>query len=176
MALFVPCVRHAFPSAVRHVARCLQSTSGCCGRAGTPAERPGADRPTGSPRHVARRRRRLRPAAPQLACAGLHRAGLGQKVLHRPGPLRADGMVAALRRRHRSVPRSWCSKPQNGEEFDLRDTIIGVDLAKCVFQLHGATTTGHVTFRKKLTREQFRRFMAERSSCLVGVDPVSRTP
>lgn len=49
----------------------------------------------------------------------------------------------------------------------MNDTIIGVDLAKRVFQLHGARTTGHVTFRKKLTREQFRRFMAEHPSCLV---------
>jgi len=49
----------------------------------------------------------------------------------------------------------------------MKDTIIGVDLAKRVFQLHGATTTGHVTFRKKLTREQFRRFMAGHPSCLV---------
>jgi len=40
-------------------------------------------------------------------------------------------------------------------------------LAKRVFQLHGATMTGHVTFRKKLTREQFRRFMAEHPSCMV---------
>lgn len=49
----------------------------------------------------------------------------------------------------------------------MKDTIIGVDLAKRVFQLHGATMTGHVTFRKKLTRDQFRRFMAEHPSCLV---------
>lgn len=49
----------------------------------------------------------------------------------------------------------------------MNDTIIGVDLAKRVFQLHGATMTGHVTFRKKLTRDQFRRFMAEHPSCLV---------
>ncbi|MEI4235387.1 IS110 family transposase [Roseovarius sp. D22-M7] len=49
----------------------------------------------------------------------------------------------------------------------MKDTIIGVDLAKRVFQLHGSTTTGHVTLRKKLTREQFQRFMAEHPSCLV---------
>ena len=40
-------------------------------------------------------------------------------------------------------------------------------MAKRVFQLHGATMTGHVTFRKKLTREQFRRFMAEHPPCMV---------
>ena len=49
----------------------------------------------------------------------------------------------------------------------MKDTIIGVDLAKRVFQLHGATTTGHVMFRKKLTREQFLRFMAEHPPCVV---------
>jgi len=49
----------------------------------------------------------------------------------------------------------------------MKDTMIGVDLAKRVFQLHGATTTGHVMFRKKLTREQFRRFMAVHPSCVV---------
>ena len=33
--------------------------------------------------------------------------------------------------------------------------IIGVDLAKRVFQLHGAAADGSVLFRKKLTRERF---------------------
>jgi hypothetical protein len=34
-------------------------------------------------------------------------------------------------------------------------TIIGVDLAKNVFQLHGAAADGSVVFRKKLSRLQF---------------------
>jgi transposase len=34
----------------------------------------------------------------------------------------------------------------------MKDTMIGVDLAKRVFQLHGASMTGQVKFRKKLTR------------------------
>lgn len=34
-------------------------------------------------------------------------------------------------------------------------SIIGVDLAKQVFQLHGATAEGDIVFRKKLSREQF---------------------
>ncbi|TIT73919.1 MAG: IS110 family transposase [Mesorhizobium sp.] len=42
----------------------------------------------------------------------------------------------------------------------MKDTMIGVDLAKNVFQLHGATMTGHLRFRKKLTRSRFRQFMA----------------
>ncbi|MDJ0631125.1 MAG: IS110 family transposase [Rhodobacter sp.] len=47
------------------------------------------------------------------------------------------------------------------------DTMIGVDLAKNVFQLHGASLTGEVKFRKKLSRPQFRKFMTERPACIV---------
>lgn len=49
----------------------------------------------------------------------------------------------------------------------MKDTMIGVDLAKRVFQLHGATMAGEVKFRKKLSREQFRAFMASQPACLV---------
>lgn len=51
-----------------------------------------------------------------------------------------------------------------------KDTIIGVDLAKNVFQLHGASVTGAVQFRKKLTREQFRRFMADHPPSIVAME------
>lgn len=47
----------------------------------------------------------------------------------------------------------------------MKDTIIGVDLAKSVFQLHEVTS--HATVCKKLTREQFRRYMTKHSACLV---------
>jgi transposase len=43
----------------------------------------------------------------------------------------------------------------------MDDMIIGVDLAKNVFQLHGAKQSGDVLFRKKLTRPQFEQFLAE---------------
>ena len=45
--------------------------------------------------------------------------------------------------------------------------MIGVDLAKNVFQLDGASLAGHETFRKKLTRVQFRRFMSDQPACVV---------
>jgi transposase len=32
----------------------------------------------------------------------------------------------------------------------MKDTMIGVDLAKNIFQLHGASMTGLVKFRKKV--------------------------
>ena len=49
----------------------------------------------------------------------------------------------------------------------MKDTMIGVDLAKTVFQVHGASMRGDVKFRKKLIREQFRRLMAEQRLCVV---------
>jgi len=49
-------------------------------------------------------------------------------------------------------------------------TIIGVDLAKRVFQVHGASADGQVLFRKKLTRIQFERFMADQPHCVVAME------
>lgn len=45
--------------------------------------------------------------------------------------------------------------------------MIGVDLAKRVFQLHGITRDGAVLFRKKLTRPQFEKFLNETSCCMI---------
>jgi hypothetical protein len=41
-------------------------------------------------------------------------------------------------------------------------TIIGVDLAKNVFQVHGAAGDGSVVFRKEFSRPQFVGFAASR--------------
>ena len=49
----------------------------------------------------------------------------------------------------------------------MNDMMIGVDLAKSVFQIHGASMAGHVNYRKKVTRVQFRKFMSEQTGCLV---------
>ena len=49
----------------------------------------------------------------------------------------------------------------------MKDMMIGVDLAKSVFQVHGALRTGEVQFRKKLTRKQFPAFMARQAPSLV---------
>ncbi|SMD11310.1 hypothetical protein SAMN06295998_1351 [Primorskyibacter flagellatus] len=49
----------------------------------------------------------------------------------------------------------------------MKDMMIGVDLAKNVFQVHGALRTGEVQFRKKLTRKQFSAFMARQCPCLI---------
>lgn len=49
-------------------------------------------------------------------------------------------------------------------------SIVGVDLAKQVFQLHGAGPDGRVIFRKKLSRAQFARFMALLARCTVAME------
>jgi transposase len=48
--------------------------------------------------------------------------------------------------------------------------MIGVDLAKHVFHLHGSTMSGHVLFRKRLSRGQFLRFMAQQPACTVVME------
>lgn len=52
----------------------------------------------------------------------------------------------------------------------MKDTMIGVDLAKSVFQIHGASMTGEVRFRKKLTRPQFLKFMIEHPAAIVVME------
>ena len=49
----------------------------------------------------------------------------------------------------------------------MNNVMIGVDLAKRVFQVHGGSMTGQGKFRKKLTREQFRKFMAQHPACIL---------
>lgn len=49
-------------------------------------------------------------------------------------------------------------------------TIIGIDLAKNVFQLHGAAADGSAVFRKRLSRPQFHRFMAKHPACTVAME------
>jgi hypothetical protein len=46
---------------------------------------------------------------------------------------------------------------------------VGVDLAKQVFHVHGAAAEGRVLFRKKLSRQQFAKFMASLTPCVVAM-------
>ena len=52
----------------------------------------------------------------------------------------------------------------------MKDIMIGVDLAKNVFQVHGASMTGQRKYSKKLSRRQFRRFMAEEPAAVVVME------
>lgn len=48
--------------------------------------------------------------------------------------------------------------------------LIGVDLAKSVFHIHGAKLDGEVVFRKKLSRGQFLKFFARHPNCVVAME------
>jgi transposase len=49
-------------------------------------------------------------------------------------------------------------------------TIVAVDLAKRVFQVHGAAADGSVVFRKKLSRTQFLDFLTRQATCIVAME------
>lgn len=49
----------------------------------------------------------------------------------------------------------------------MKDTMIGVDLAKRVFQVHEASMRGEAQFRRKLTREEFLAFMEHQAPAVV---------
>jgi transposase len=63
--------------------------------------------------------------------------------------------------RHQSANIDGSQATETEKDDTVHDTMIAVDLAKRVFQLHVASMTGHVKDRKKVTPVQFRRYMAD---------------
>jgi len=49
-------------------------------------------------------------------------------------------------------------------------TTIGLDIAKYVFQVHGADGAGHVLFRKRITRAKLLGFLASQTRCIVAME------
>jgi transposase len=49
-------------------------------------------------------------------------------------------------------------------------SIIGLDLAKMVFQAHGATASGAVVFRRRLRRDGVLAFFAAQPRCVVAME------
>jgi len=47
---------------------------------------------------------------------------------------------------------------------------IGLDIAKQVFQLHGADAAGHVLFRKRIIRRKLLAFLAVQAPCVVAME------
>jgi len=52
-------------------------------------------------------------------------------------------------------------------------TTIGLDIAKHVFQVHGADAAGHVLFRKRITRAKLLNFLAAQTRCVVAMEACS---
>ena len=49
-------------------------------------------------------------------------------------------------------------------------TILGIDLAKSVFQLHGVNEAGKKVLQKKVSRSELIRFIANAPKCLIGME------
>ena len=52
----------------------------------------------------------------------------------------------------------------------MQPTIIGLDLAKHVFQVHGVDAAGKAIIRKKLRRSELKAFFTKLRPCLVGME------
>jgi hypothetical protein len=64
-----------------------------------------------------------------------------------------------------------CADGHLKEEASMAQaTIIGIDLAKCTLQLHGAAADGALVFRKKLPRDRILSFLAAQPSALVAME------
>jgi transposase len=48
--------------------------------------------------------------------------------------------------------------------------VIGLDIAKSVFQVHGVAVDGAVVIRKRLSRAKVLEFFAVLPSCLIGIE------
>src|SRR3954464_13336505 len=57
-----------------------------------------------------------------------------------------------------------------GEASMGQASTIGLDIAKWVFQAHGADATGRVVFRKRLVRAKGLEFFAGQPPCLVALE------
>ena len=97
------------------------------------------------------------------------------------GPLIASGVsllnrrrknngVDASSRRHLNVQGGAVVKHLKEEESVEQVIIVGIDLAKRSFQLHGAGADGSVAFRRKLSRERLLDFLASQPRCLVAME------
>jgi transposase len=60
---------------------------------------------------------------------------------------------------------------QCGEEDTMEDVaVIGLDLAKSVFQVHGISERGEVVLRRRLSRAKLLSFFAKLPPCLIGME------
>ena len=55
----------------------------------------------------------------------------------------------------------------------MKITIVGIDLAKNVFQIHGVDEHGKAVVRKQLKREQMCAYFANLPTCLIVMEAVS---
>lgn len=52
----------------------------------------------------------------------------------------------------------------------MKVTLLGIDLAKTVFQLHGVDALGKAVLRKRLVRDELARFVANLPACIIAME------
>src|SRR4051795_11646339 len=93
-----------------------------------------------------------------------------------PGSVRgaaSDGRPSrALPLRHRSAGVEVVKGPpaRGASEMQQQATTVGLDLAKNLFQVHGADAQGRPVLKKRLAREKVLEFFANLPPCLVGLE------
>jgi hypothetical protein len=81
--------------------------------------------------------------------------------------IKGDGVDAPRRHLCAKVTVSNCHRRRRPWE---QATTIGLDIAKHVFQVHGADAAGHVLFRKRITRAKLLGFLAAQARCVVAME------
>lgn len=55
-------------------------------------------------------------------------------------------------------------------------SLVGIDLGKHTFHLHGQDTSGHELFHKKLSRAQMMQFFSNLPACTVAMEACAGSP
>lgn len=63
----------------------------------------------------------------------------------------------------------------NNKDHTMDIKVLGIDIAKRVFQLHGVDAKGKIVLRKYLPRHQLLNFIANLPPCLIGIESCSGT-
>src|SRR4051795_545654 len=64
----------------------------------------------------------------------------------------------------------WCATTTKAGDVRMQITTVGLDIAKNLFQVHGADVQGRVLPKRKLARGKVLEFFATLPACLVGLE------
>src|SRR5918912_1880479 len=82
----------------------------------------------------------------------------------------SNNEMDASRWRHRGASVDVVRRPRRREMSEMQVTTIGLDIAKNLFQVHGADAQGRPVLKRKLARGKVLEFFATLPPCLVGLE------